>query len=212
MWLYDITDEDNPRQISVDPNDPANTRLDVPNGFDYTWTFAPHTFAAGGTYPASLTPTDPPLPNNNPNSFCNQGGRFGTHAVTELFYPPYYGKLVIASWFTGGVRAWDIRNPNEARPIAYFVPAPNGPYAVPTPNGCGPAGGPSPGLGCTFSNVGRNGHAVFAIHTNNPELDDRGLVYLADRAGAGMHIVKLTGDARRVVEEGGDDHHDRDHH
>jgi len=202
VWLYDVTDEANPRQISVDANDPANTRLDVPNGFDYTWTFAPHDFATGGTYPKSLTPTDNPA---NPNSFCNQGARFGTHAVTELFYPPYYGKLVIASWFTGGVRVWDIRNPDAARPIAYFVPAPND-------TGCGPQGGPSPGPGCTFSNTGRNGHVVFAIHTNNPEVDDRGYVYLADRSGTGMHILKLTGAARRAVEDDDDHHKHHEHH
>ena len=210
VWLYDVTDEANPRQISVDPNDPANTRLDVPNGFNYTWTFAPHTFAVG-VYPASLTPTDNPA---NPNSFCNEGGRFGTHAVTELFYPPYYGKVAIASWFTGGVRVWDIRNPDHARAIAYFVPAPNGPYSAPytVPNSCGPLGGPSPGPGCTFPNVGRNGHAVNNIHTNNPELDDRGYIYIADRAGTGMHILKLTGEAKRIVEEGNDDNGHHDHH
>jgi len=35
--------------------------------------------------------------------------------------------------------------------------------------------------------------------TNNVEIDDRGYIYLVDRAGAGMHIVKLTGDAARIV-------------
>lgn len=77
VWLYDITDEANPQQISVDANDPANTLLDVPNGFDYTWTYSPHSYVVppgGGTYPASLTPTDNPA---NPNSFCNEGARFG---------------------------------------------------------------------------------------------------------------------------------------
>jgi len=214
VWLYDITDEANPKQISVDANDPANTLLDVPNGFDYTWTFAPHTFAVG-VYPASLTPTDNPA---NLNSFCNEGARFGTHAVTELFYPPYYGKLVIASWFTGGVRVWDIRNPDAARPIAYFVPAPNGPYSAPytVPNSCdetvGGAGGPGFGPGCTFSNSGRNGHTVFNIHTNNPEVDDRGFIYIADRSGTGMHILKLTGAAKSVVDGDDDDHHHHHDH
>ena len=204
VWLYDITNEASPRQISVDPNDPALTRLDVPDGFDGTF----HTVSNGltgaaysGVYPTSLTPQDtPPL---NVNTFCNQGGRFGTHAVTELFYPPYYGKLVIASWFSGGVRVFDIRNPDAARAIGYFVPAPND-------TGCGPAGGPSPGPGCTFANTGRDSHAVRAIQTNNPELDDRGYIYLADRAGTGMHILKLTGAAKRAVE--GDDDHDHHHH
>jgi hypothetical protein len=31
------------------------------------------------------------------------------------------------------------------------------------------------------------------------ELDDRGYIYIADRAGTGMHILKLTGDALKAV-------------
>ena len=208
LWLYDITDESHPKQISVDAKDPALTRLDVPDGFDGKFHVVSNGLtgaAYSGVYPASLTPTDNAA---NPNGFCNQGGRFGAHAVTELFYPQYYGKLAIASWFAGGVRIWDIRNPDAARAIAYFVPAPND-------TGCGPGGGPSPGPGCTFANSGRgpakNPHTVHAIQTNNPELDDRGYIYIADRAGTGMHILKLTGAAKRAV-EGDDDDRDRDHH
>jgi len=206
VWLYDVTDEANPRQISVDANDPALTRLDVPDGFDGTFHVVSNGLAGAaysGVYPTNLTPQDP-VP--GPNGFCNQGGRFGTHAVTELFYPGYYGKLVIASWFAGGVRVFDIRNPDAARAIGYFVPAPND-------TGCGPTGGPSAGPGCTFANTGRDNHAVHAIQTNNPELDDRGYIYLADRAGTGMHILKLTGAAKRAVEGDDDDRdHDRGHH
>ena len=88
-----------------------------------------------------------------PNSFCNQGARFGNHSSAELFYPPYYGRLAIMTWFTGGLRVFDIRNPDDPRPIAYFIPEPND-------TGCGPQGGPSPGPGCTFANTGRDGHTV----------------------------------------------------
>ena len=38
-----------------------------------------------------------------------------------------------------------------------------------------------------------------AIQTNNVEVDDRGYVYLADRADTGLHIVELTGAARSIV-------------
>jgi hypothetical protein len=201
-WLYDITDEAKPKQISRNANDPALTFLDVPDGFDGTF----HTVSNGltgdaysGVYQASLTPQENPA---NPNGFCNQGGRFGAHSSTELFYPPYYGKLAILSWFAGGVRVFDIRNPDAARPIAYFIPAPND-------TGCGPQGGPSPGLGCTFANTSdRTNHMVKAIQTNNVELDDRGYIYIADRAGTGMHILRLTGAARAAV-AGDDDDHER---
>jgi len=183
--------------------------LDVADGFDGTWHTVSNSLAGdaySGVYPTSLTPADNAA---NPNSFCNQGGRFGAHSTTELFYPPYYGKLAIFSWFAGGLRVFDIRNPDKARPIAYFIPAPND-------TGCGPTGGPSAGPGCTFANSGRDGHAVRAIQTNNVELDDRGYIYLADRAGTGMHIVKLAGAARAAVRGDGDDDddggHDGGHH
>jgi hypothetical protein len=115
----------------------------------------------------------------NAGNFCNKGGRFGSHAVAESFYPPYYGKLAIISWFNAGVRIFDIRDPFDPEEVGYFIPAPN----ENTIAACDPSGP------C------RN-----AIQTNNVEVDDRGLIYLADRAGTGMHIVRLTGHARRVVE------------
>ena len=209
-WLYDITDEANPKFIGEDPNDPARTKMDVPNGFDYTWVgIVPGSGVAdthcgttncaqSGVYGPSVTPQDPPQPNKNPNSFCNQGARFGNHSSAELFYPPYYGRLAIMAWFTGGLRVFDIRNPDDPRPIAYFIPEPND-------TGCGPQGGPSPGEGCTFANTGRDGHTVNAIHTNNAEVDDRGLIYIADRAGTGMHIIKLTGQAAAAARGRGND-------
>jgi hypothetical protein len=38
-----------------------------------------------------------------------------------------------------------------------------------------------------------------AIQTNNVDLDDRGLIYLADRSDTGLHIVELTGAARSIA-------------
>ncbi len=38
-----------------------------------------------------------------------------------------------------------------------------------------------------------------AIETNNVEVDDRGLIYSADRAGTGLHILRLTGRAKEVA-------------
>jgi hypothetical protein len=37
------------------------------------------------------------------------------------------------------------------------------------------------------------------VHTNNVEVDDRGYVYIVDRAGSGMHILELSGAARKVA-------------
>ena len=38
-----------------------------------------------------------------------------------------------------------------------------------------------------------------AIQTNNVELDERGLIYLVDRGGAGLHIVTLSGEALDII-------------
>jgi len=38
-----------------------------------------------------------------------------------------------------------------------------------------------------------------AAYTNNVEVDDRGLVYIVDRVGGGMHILELTGPARAIA-------------
>ena len=38
-----------------------------------------------------------------------------------------------------------------------------------------------------------------AIQTNNVETDDRGYIYIVDRANTGMHILELTGAARAVA-------------
>jgi hypothetical protein len=141
-WLYDITKEKNPVQLST---------LTVPR---------------------------------DPGDFCHKGGRFGAHASSESFYPPYYGKLAIISWFNAGVRVWDIRHPNNPVPVAYFIPEPNENTIA----------------NCLVVN-GNNVDCKNAIQTNNVELDDRGLIYIADRAGTGMHILRLTGEAREVVRE-----------
>ena len=38
-----------------------------------------------------------------------------------------------------------------------------------------------------------------AIQTNNLETDDRGYIYIVDRANTGMHILEMTGPARAVA-------------
>ena len=38
-----------------------------------------------------------------------------------------------------------------------------------------------------------------AIQTNNAEVDERGYIYIVDRANTGMHILELTGPARAIA-------------
>ena len=38
-----------------------------------------------------------------------------------------------------------------------------------------------------------------AVTTNNVEVDDRGYIYIVDRHGLGMHVLELTGAARKIA-------------
>jgi len=105
--------------------------------------------------------------------FCRRGGRFGAHSSNESFTPIYYGKILFVAYFNAGVRAVDIRNPFDPKEIAYFVPA-------------------------TTANTDPRAGKI-AIQTNNVEVDDRGLIYIVDRANTGLHILELTGSAREIA-------------
>jgi hypothetical protein len=125
--------------------------------------------------------------------FCGKGGRFGAHAGTESFYPPYYGKLAIFSWFNAGTRVFDMRNPFDVKEIAYFIPAVNKNTMSFCKDGIShPDGDPAITPDCRK-----------VIQTNNVEIDDRGLIYSADRAGSGLHIMRLTGAAAAAVAKPG---------
>jgi len=113
--------------------------------------------------------------------FCSQGGRFGPHATNESFTEIYYRRLVFISYFNAGVRVLDIRDPFNPKEVAYFIPA----TSENTDRRC-----------VTFDGVER---CKVAIQTNNVEVDDRGYIYLVDRASTGLHIVELTGRAREMA-------------
>lgn len=113
--------------------------------------------------------------------FCQRGGRFGAHGSNENRTPIYYGKLLFVTWFNAGVRVVDIRDPYNPVEVGFYVPAVN----ENTAERC-------------ITVAGRDRCKV-AIQTNNVEVDDRGYIYLVDRANTGMHIVELTGAAREIV-------------
>jgi hypothetical protein len=114
-------------------------------------------------------------------NFCSRGGRFGTHASNESMAPVFYKKIVFLSYFNAGVRAVDVRDPYHPKEIGYFIPA----ITAATDKRCVKANGQD------SCNV--------AIQTNNVETDDRGYIYIVDRANTGMHILELTGEASAVV-------------
>jgi hypothetical protein len=106
-------------------------------------------------------------------NYCARGARFGVHSSEENFDNKFYGKLTALAYFNGGVRIWDIREPQAAREVAFYVPEAN-------------------------ANTNPDGYM-----TNNVEIDDRGYVYVVDRNGAGMDVLQLTGCAAQIIDKGG---------
>jgi hypothetical protein len=117
-----------------------------------------------------------------PGNFCAKGSRFGSHEINREIYAPYYGRLLIVAMFNAGLQVWDIRDPYNPRRVAYFIQAPN----KNTHTSCG-----------TYQ---RNPHYCRkAIFSDLGEVDDRGYIYNFDRAGSGLTVLKLTGDAVQAV-------------
>jgi hypothetical protein len=104
-------------------------------------------------------------------NYCGRGARFGVHSSEENFNNPFYGKLTSIAYFNGGVRIWDIREPQAPREVAFYVPEAN-------------------------ANTDPDGYM-----TNNVEIDNRGYVYIVDRNGAGMDILELTGCAKQIIDK-----------
>jgi hypothetical protein len=101
--------------------------------------------------------------------YCKRGARFGVHSTEENFRNPYYGRLTFLAYFTGGVRVWDIREPQAPQEVGFYVPVAN-------------------------QNTTATGYM-----TNNVEVDNRGFVYIVDRNGSGLDILRVTGRARRIA-------------
>jgi len=97
--------------------------------------------------------------------FGKRGGRYGSHNLYEN-YPLDCAwrsdSIVLATFFNGGVRAYDLSNPFQPKEIAYFVP-----------------GAPK------LSPKG-------AIQINDVYVDDRGLVYIGDRFTGGLYVLEWT--------------------
>jgi hypothetical protein len=120
-------------------------------------------------------------------NYCTRGARYGVHSSEENFANPYYGRLTFIAYFTGGLRAWDIREPQSPVEVGFYVPVSNAFTA--------PAG----------------------YMTNNVEVDNRGFILAVDRNGAGFDIMELRGKAKRIGlgkpgrgDGDGDDDDDRD--
>ena len=102
-------------------------------------------------------------------NYCKRGARYGVHSSEENFTNPYYGRLTFLAYFTGGVRAWDIREPQGPVEVGFYVPESNALTEMPD-----------------------------GYMTNNLEVDDRGYILAVDRNGAGFDIIELRGKAKKI--------------
>jgi hypothetical protein len=95
--------------------------------------------------------------------------------------PVFHKKLTFITWFNAGVRALDIRDPYRPKEVGYFIPA----ITEATDKRC----------------IKVNGQArcKVAIQSNNVETDERGFIYVVDRANTGLHIIELTGEAKAIA-------------
>jgi hypothetical protein len=114
-------------------------------------------------------------------NFCTRGGRFGAHSSNESLAPVFYRKIAVVTWFNAGVRAIDIRDPYSPKEVGYFIPS----ITEATERRC--------------IKVDGQDRCKIAIQSNNVETDDRGYIYVVDRANTGLHIVELTGEARSIA-------------
>lgn len=92
------------------------------------------------------------------------GGRIGAHNIHENEPEPGSAKLqytVVATWFSAGLRIYDISDPFRPEEIAAFLPE--------TPPGQ---------RACRISDV---------------FVEDRNVIYAADRARGGLYILEYTG-------------------
>jgi hypothetical protein len=114
-------------------------------------------------------------------NFCSRGGRFGAHSTNENMTPIYYERILFVSYFNAGVRALDIRDPFHPKEIGYYIP----PVTDKTDKRC---------IG-----QGADQKCKTAVQTHNVEVDDRGYIYIVDRANSGMDILQLTGPAKQIA-------------
>jgi hypothetical protein len=93
-----------------------------------------------------------------------KGARYGAHNLYENLPKPNAWKsdrVVLATYFNGGLRAYDTSNPYQPAEIGYFVPAP-------------PERAPSG-----------------AIQINDVFVDERQVVYTVDRHVGGLYTLEM---------------------
>lgn len=99
------------------------------------------------------------------DKFQFEGVRLGAHNIHENDPIPtswVSSNIIVGTFFSGGVRAYDISDPFRPEEVAYCVP--------PTPEGSSAA----------------------SIMINDLYVDEKGLIYALDRVSGGLYIMEMT--------------------
>jgi hypothetical protein len=97
--------------------------------------------------------------------YAKRGGRFGAHNLHENVPLPtswQSDRIILGTFFNGGLRAFDIADPYQPEEVAVFVP-------------------PAPAA----SSIG-------AIQLNDVFVDERQIVYTVDRHAGGLYILEMN--------------------
>jgi hypothetical protein len=105
--------------------------------------------------------------------FCDRGGgRFGPHNFNQLHYSPHTDhsdRLIYVTYFSGGLRVFNIENPRVPREVAYFVPPDPTERFGPIPSGT-------------------------IVQSEDVLVDRRGYIYVSNKQ-QGIWILRHTGAA-----------------
>lgn len=177
MFILDISDKANPKPVSHwNPHPPHNGFMHTvlpllsrdllivtdecirDGGEDWpklTWVVDARD--ENNLVPISTLPI-PPV-----EEFRNRGGRYGSHNLHENRPGPSYRSdtIVFATFFNGGVRAFDTSNPFQPTEIAHFIPE--------NPEG---------------SRAG-------ACQINDVYVDENRICYCVDRSTGGLYILEM---------------------
>jgi hypothetical protein len=160
------------RDFVVVTSEETNNQCTGPRNLTYMVNVDEGVTGETGTRPQSMANFQVP---ESDGQFCDRGGRFGPHATNEEFGPPFYQKITFVSYFNGGVRAIDVRDPFNPQEVAFYIPATD----------------ENTDFRCATINSQQS--CKIAIQTNNVATDDRGFIYIVDRADTGLHVLQLTG-------------------
>ena len=105
--------------------------------------------------------------------YCAKGGNFGPHNLHENRPGAFQSsRLIFATYYNAGVRAYDIENPFQPREVGFYVPPNPARMMDPRPN------------------------RPQVIQSCDCYVDRNGLMYLTD-PNAGLNILQFEGDLSR---------------